>query len=146
MGLLHFNLKKVKNSNNMTHLELHFTHDTNESLEFDKNYFEGFSNLESLSMKIRNKSMQAHLTGNVFENHVNLKELRIFHVPIQIGIFDVLNNLQNLTIETDMKLELKVSDFRNQRNLRNLENSYENQCLLDDLIFANLDQILMNCT
>lgn len=131
-----------KISNNMTHLELHFTHNQNESLEFNKNYFEGFSNLESLSINIRNIITQVIISRNVFENLVNLKVLRLFHVPLQNVIFDVLNNLQNLTIETDMNIELKVSDFKNQINLRKLEMSCENQCSFDPLIIANLSNLV----
>ena len=129
----------TKISKNVKNLEIHF--DKKEmNLSFDKNYFEGLSSVERLVFSLDH--IKANISANVFENLVNLKSLNLYYLPLSgTGIFDTLENLQNLKMISDVDIEFQRSDFKNLRNLVELNITCSDncsKCLLDPFIFENL--------
>lgn len=82
-----------KISRKINHLHLTFQR-KNRTFNLDEKYFEGLSSLEAFSMGIFKTTI--NITKNVFVNNVNLTTLTLQNIPLPIGIFDVLENLQDL--------------------------------------------------
>ena len=136
----------TKISKEMKHLRIQFDNEEI-SLSFDKNYFEGLSYLEKLDFHL-DGNFKANISANVFENLVNLKSLELYYLPIpnNSGIYDTLENLQNLTIISDFDIEFQRSDFKNLRNLVLLYifcSDNCSKCSLDSFIFENLVDLKM---
>ncbi|CAO1334711.1 unnamed protein product [Diamesa serratosioi] len=127
-------------SNKIDYLVIHLLEKTKFNL--NKNYFEGFKNLEKLNiLRHNNAKTAANITTNVFENLVHLKTLELYNLPLPIGIFDPLKDLQGLIIHVNIDCEFKQKLFNTQRNLVHLQISCENNCSLDPLLFTNLVEL-----
>lgn len=133
-----------KISKNIKRLHFDFTGKNDEENNFNSNYFEGLSSLESFSYdNFRFKQDFRFPLENVFEKLVDLKKLEINNLPTPIGIFDSLKQLQDLNILNSIQKmdSIEFGLFKNQRKLISLAISGTAHFYIERNVFANLTEL-----
>ena len=131
-----------KISMKMNKLKL-FIGDNDEDRNFNANYFEGLSSLESFHLTVLQRIEFRLPLENVFEKLVDLKNLTIRDLITPNGIFDTLEQLQNLEIHNYFlkPRSLQFGVFKNQRNLTFLRVMGYSFNSIESDIFANLIEL-----